>query len=93
MSYASRRALVPITLVFALALFVSACSPGSQEARAVGDSEIGLDMTSGGVHDHGREPCGTSAHPSGGRHQCQPLGTPAAPRPVHRQGFAAGNWR
>ncbi len=48
MSYASRRALVPITLVFALALFVSACSPGSQEARAVGDSEIGLDMTSGG---------------------------------------------
>lgn len=53
MNYASRRALVPITLVFALASFVSACSPGSQGAGAVGtsgqaDSAIGLDMTSGG---------------------------------------------
>ena len=53
MSYASRRALFPITLAFALASFVSACSPGSQQAGVAGtsgqaDSAIGLDMTSGG---------------------------------------------
>jgi len=53
MSYVRRRALVPITLVFALASFVSACSPGSQQAGVSGtsgqaDSAIGLDMTSGG---------------------------------------------
>ena len=52
MSYASRRALVPITLIFALASFVSACSSGSQAGSAgtsgQADSAIGLDMTSGG---------------------------------------------
>ena len=52
MSYAIRRALVPITIVFALVSITSACSPGSQQGEAgttgQADSAIGLDMTSGG---------------------------------------------
>src|SRR5258707_1320076 len=50
MSYASRRALVPITLVFAVASFISACSQQGGAAGTGGqaDSAIGLDMISGG---------------------------------------------
>ncbi len=52
MNEAIRRAIVPITLAFALALVASACSDPS-ESGAVGtsgqldDSAIGLDITSG----------------------------------------------
>lgn len=54
MSYASRRALVPITLVFVFASIVSGCSRTSKDAGAVGTSgqlgaaAIGLDMSPGG---------------------------------------------